>query len=670
MRISLIFEDLMLYLKSLFLLVVAVSLHSCRSGHQGNDPENPLNSFERVLYNNPEANADLGVGLWAWPLPMDYDGDGDLDLVVSCPDKPYNGTYFFENPDGNVKMPRFLPGVKIGKGMKNIVVSHPDGKPRVLVSNIEYLDFTEKVYSVPEEVLPREIMPGSMGRQRFNIVRYRDYDGDGMTDLIISIDDWGDYGWDNAFNDQGVWTRGPLHGYVYVARNRGTADKPEYETPFRLQAEGEDIDVFGAPFGDLADYDGDGDLDLLCGEFLDGFNYFENRGTRKDPVYSRLRRLSDGEKEVKMDLQMITPTSIDWDKDGDIDIVAGDEDGRVAFIENTGRVLNGMPLFLQPDYFKQVPEYLKFGALVTPVSTDWDNDGDEDLVCGNTAGYIGFIENLDNGDPPAWAAPVYLRAEGRPIRILAGYNGSIQGPAEAKWGYTTLSVADWDHDGLKDIVTNSIWGKIIWYRNTGDKGNPVLSQAEPIEVEWNGLNPKPEWNWWDPSGKELVTQWRTTPDVVDWDRDGLNDLVMLDHEGFLALFRRIKKDKELLLLPGERIFTGYEMAQDGTTVSDESGLLRLNPGVAGKSGRRKICITDWDGDGLPDLLVNSQNVNFLKNMGDSAGFARIQDMGPLDSLAILAGHSTSPTIVDWNRDTVPDLLVGAEDGHFYYLPHH
>jgi hypothetical protein len=39
---------------------------------------------------------------------MDWDGDGDLDLVVSCPDKPFNGIYFFENPDGpNVKMPVF-----------------------------------------------------------------------------------------------------------------------------------------------------------------------------------------------------------------------------------------------------------------------------------------------------------------------------------------------------------------------------------------------------------------------------------------------------------------------------------------------------------------------------------------------------------------------------------
>src|SRR4051794_13892565 len=54
--------------------------------------------LERVRYNHPGLHVDLAVGLWAWPLPMDYDGDGDLDLLVSCPDKPYNGMYFFENP--------------------------------------------------------------------------------------------------------------------------------------------------------------------------------------------------------------------------------------------------------------------------------------------------------------------------------------------------------------------------------------------------------------------------------------------------------------------------------------------------------------------------------------------------------------------------------------------
>ena len=149
-----------------------------------------------------------------------------------------------------------------------------------------------------------------------------------------------------------------------------------------------------------------------------------------------------------------------------------------------------MPVFRSPRYFQQKPQYVKFGALATPFSTDWDDDGDEDLICGNSAGYIGFIEHLDGGDPPSWAPPKYLENNGTPIRIQAGYNGSIQGPCESKWGYTTLTVADWNDDGLKDIIVNSIWGKVLWYENIGEKGDPVLSGEKPVKVKWPAPAPK------------------------------------------------------------------------------------------------------------------------------------------------------------------------------------
>ena len=71
--------------------------------------------LERIHYNNSGLTVDLGVGLWAWPMPMDWDEDGDLDLLVACPDKPYNGVYFFENPAGKgAKFPVFKLGKRLG----------------------------------------------------------------------------------------------------------------------------------------------------------------------------------------------------------------------------------------------------------------------------------------------------------------------------------------------------------------------------------------------------------------------------------------------------------------------------------------------------------------------------------------------------------------------------
>jgi len=612
-------------------------------------PAQPAAKLERLAYNHPGLAVDLGVGLWAWPLPMDADGDGDLDLAVNCPDKPSNGVYVFDNPGG--KQPVFKAGRRISKGLQNVQVSYVAGNPRVLSPGFEYPDFLktglDKGVKLP---LPANVHANKV---RANMWRYADHDGDGVLDLVVGVGDWTEYGWDNAYDAAGRWTNGPLRGYVYVARNAGTTAKPEYEKPARLG-----VETFGWPSPNAADWDGDGDLDLLCGEFLDGFTYFENVGTRREPKYGPGKRLQtpDG-KPLVMDLQMITPTAIDWDGDGDLDLVVGDEDGRVALVENTGQRRDGVPSFLPPRYFRQEADAVKFRALVTPVGFDWDGDGDTDLVCGNTAGYLGFIENLSGPgvERPKWAAPKLLEADGKVVRIQAGPNGSIQGPCEAKWGYTTLSVADWDGDGLPDLVVNSIWGKVHWYRNVGTRRQPTLAAAAPVEVEWQGAPPTLAWGWLKPEGKALLTQWRTTPVATDWNRDGLIDLVMLDTEGYLAFFERARKDGRLLLLPPRR------------AMCDEAGEpLRLNPGVAGKSGRRKLCVVDWDGDGKLDVLVNSANAKWLQQVGERDGRWTFKDRGDVDTRNI-EGHDTSPTPVDWDNDGIPDLLIGAEDGHLYYL---
>ena len=71
------------------------------------------------------------------------------------------------------------------------------------------------------------------------------------------------------------------------------------------------------------------------------------------------------------------------------------------------------------------------------------------------------------------------------------------------------------------------------------------------------------------------------------------------------------------------------------------------------------------GDGRTDLLVNSVNTNLLRNMGTEDGITTFRDVGTLSPL-LLAGHTTSPSTVDWNADDIPDLIIGGEDGFLYY----
>jgi hypothetical protein len=643
--------------------------------------ESPV--LSRLLHQNPGLLTDLGVGLWAWPLPMDFDDDGLMDLVVVCPDRPSNGIYFFRNSgefDPTTRLPVFHPAQRLGDTIQASwgngpapAVSFVDGRPVVTTTGAVHREFRTRGFEAPVALVEPARVALVEGRVRDSQWRFADFDGDGRQDLIVGIDFWGDYGWDDAWDAQGRWKNGPLRGQVFVLRNTGTAASPVYAPAEKLKtADGTPVEVFGKPTPNLGDFDGDGDLDLICGEFLDGFTYFQNTGTRTAPRYERGRRLTTAGAPLTLDLCMIVPATCDFDGDGDLDLVVGDEDGRVAFVEHTGKVVDGLPQFLPPRYFRQRADAVKFGALSAPVSVDWDGDGLEDLIAGNTAGYLGFIKNL-GGNPLRWAAPVYLSAGNQLARELAGPNGSIQGPAEAKWGYTNPAVADWDGDGLLDILTNGIWGRIIFYRNIGSRTEPRLASGQPVEVAWPGETPKPDWTWWTPRGRELVTQWRTTPAMIDWNQDGLMDLVMLDREGYLAFFERRRSAAGALeLLPPQRVFWSEDIsAYDGSgrPRNAESGLLRLNDRRAGGSGRRTFTFFDWDRDGQMDILVNATpNVNVLRGLGrDAAGLWRFKDMGPVHPHP-LASHSTTPTIARWPAPSGQTLVIGAEDGFFYTLP--
>ena len=611
--------------------------------------------MQRLPHNNPGLVVDLGVGLWASPFPMDWDGDGDSDLLVSTADVPYNGIYFFENDGTGV----FRAGKRLDASKHNVTVSYLDGGPRMCQPGQAFPNFKQTFFAEPQPIpYEKEFYSG-----RANQWKYADYDGDGVYDLLIGVSDWREYGWDDAFDASGNWKQGPLRGHIYWIKNLGSNDDPKYSKAVQVQAGNTALDVYGCPSPNLIDWDGDGDMDLICGEFMDRVSYFENVGSRAEPIYAAGRFLETDGETIRMELEMLQVVVFDWDRDGDPDVIVGQEDGRVAWIENTGKGSDGNPVLKPPAFFRQYAADVKCGALVTPCGFDWDGDGDEDLVCGNTAGFLEWIENLDGGTVPKWAAPKRLRAHGKDIRIMAGPNLSIQGPAEAKWGYTVPYVADWDMDGLPDIVINSIVGKILWYKNIGTRAAPRMSPAQTVEVEWDGPAPKPAWFWWNPAPKGLVVQWRTRPIVHDVNGDGLNDLIAIDHEGYLSFFRREKRGGNLILHPGERIF-----------LTDDGGALRLSEREAGGSGRRKIDLVDWDGDGDLDLLINSprdsptetRNIAMYENVGQEGKYA-FRYKGDITTHR-LEGHTTSPTTVDWNEDGVRDLLVGGEDGFFYFFP--
>lgn len=223
---------------------------------------------------------------------------------------------------------------------------------------------------------------------------------------------------------------------------------PKQVNPFNLTPAG------GFAFPEFVDLDGDGDFDMLVGEYYGAITYYENTGSADSANFASPSTNPFG---IAGGYYIALPALADIDGDGDLDLFTGSYGGDIYFQENTGD--DTSPSFgnIQVNPFGLTSTYY----VAAPTLVDIDNDGDYDLFVGEYYGTTVFFENTGTASNPLFAAPV-----SNPFGLTSVYE------------FAFPEAADLDGDGDYDLLIGEYYGDLLYFENTGDASNP--SFAAPV----------------------------------------------------------------------------------------------------------------------------------------------------------------------------------------------
>jgi hypothetical protein len=151
------------------------------------------------------------------------------------------------------------------------------------------------------------------------------------------------------------------------------------------------------------DWDGDGHLDLVVGNFSGTFYWFKGEGKGKFRPTPEI--IKSGGAPLKIDGHHSDPFVVDWDGDGALDLISGSSNGGVQWARN--RAGKGQPPDLAPfEWLIKPGRAVKYGELLSeeeltgPTTStrvwvaDVNGDGKLDLLVGDSVTLISPAKGL------------------------------------------------------------------------------------------------------------------------------------------------------------------------------------------------------------------------------------------------------------------------------------
>ena len=380
-------------------------------------------------------------------LTLDMDNDGDKELIL--------GDLTFDN--------------------LNLITN--GGNSDTAFASAQEVNFPQNSTTVAIDIFPAAF--------------FLDVNNDNKKDLIASPN------FDNiSVNDRVAW--------LYTNSQSTTQPLFNYQQQDFLVDEMIEHGSTAAP--SFVDFDGDGLLDLVIGNYgirVNASTYrtrlvaYQNIGTSTTPIF-KLFSL-DFASLQQYNFKRLAPSFGDMDNDGDLDMVIGQEDGTLLYVQNTGTATS--PSFATPFQYTNID----VGQHATPTLANIDRDGDLDLIIGERNGNINYYENTGTASLAAFSTTANTETFGFIDARMPGFSEGNSAPIV------------WDNNGSYHLFVGNETGQVWVYTNI--EGN-LLGTFQQLSGPHDSIS----------EGKQSILA------VADLTNDGQPELVVGNKRGGVAIF--------------------------------------------------------------------------------------------------------------------------------------